>query len=121
MDHLSENGLIGVISPRYAYRGEGYPYGDWLVEKGEFADLFLRLRSLGASRFCVVGLSKEGFDSVYQRSYARVSEDRKQIWWWRTQVPLIKEKLENLTSTFPVPLPNVFDRLTRIDALFGQF
>jgi len=120
-DHLAENGLIGIISPRYAYHGEGYPYGDWPVEKEEFAKLFLKLQSLGAKRFFMIGLSREGFDAIYKRSYENVDEERKQVWAWRTDVSVVKRKLDNFRDSFPAQLPNEFHQLTRLDALFAQF
>lgn len=68
-DHLANQGLICVVSPRYAFWGAGYSFEDLPIEKLVFLDLINRFMSLGSNKIWVVGMSHKGFDPVVNRSY----------------------------------------------------
>ena len=67
-EHLTENGLFGVCSSRYAFHGEGVSFGYIPDEKLHFVELYYDLVRLGAKEIYLVGMSQDGFDKVFERS-----------------------------------------------------
>lgn len=75
-DQLTDTGVIGVVSSRYAFHGGGSNYSQLSDEKLSFIDLFMKLKTLGAKKVTMIGLSQEGFDQLVETS---VSQNEQQI------------------------------------------
>lgn len=67
-EQLTVNGLIGVVSSRYAFHGAGYSYSQLPEEKLSFIDVFDRLQRLGAKRIYLFGITQRSFDEMLVRS-----------------------------------------------------
>jgi hypothetical protein len=72
---LKDNGLIGVVSSRYAFRGAGYDYTQLSDEKLNFVDVYDRFRRLGAKKIYLVGVSQDGFDHMLAQSHDEDTSD----------------------------------------------
>ncbi len=65
---------VGVVSSRYAFHGAGFNYQNLPEEKLNFAELYTRLKALGAKKFYFVGLSQEGFSQLVTLSTSTVEQ-----------------------------------------------
>lgn len=114
-DHLVEDGLIGIVSSRYAYLGAGYMFGQLPREKLDFIDLYRRLSLLGAQRFYILGMSQAGFESVVTRSYQALDPKKEDdLLSWRN----ITKVIGKLRSACGIER---LDTIARIDGIFAEF
>lgn len=67
-NRLSGNGLIGIVSSRYAFHGAGFNYQQLPEEKLTFIDVYERFQRLGAKRIFIFGVSQNGFDQIVAKS-----------------------------------------------------
>ncbi len=77
--HLTNNGLIGVVSSRYAFHGAGYDYSQLPDEKLSFVDVYDRFSRLGAKKIYLLGITQEGFDEMLKRSVEQRQTERNQL------------------------------------------
>lgn len=92
--HLMNKGLIGVISPRYAFHGAGYSYDQLSEEKLNVIDLFDRFQKLRAKKIYLFGVTQEGFDQMLERSVEQFKpqSDKTQ------KIQLVREQLRKISN-----------------------
>lgn len=143
--HLTNNGLVGVVSSRYAFHGAGYGYGQLPDEKLSFIDVYDRFQRLGAKRIYLLGLTQEGFDQMLARSIEQFPKEHDQYKLQRDEIESVREQLRSVAN---LPQNDVYSRygdnpeyqksrirgvinatkdipelnkLARIDAIFAEF
>ncbi len=134
-EHLTPNGVMGIISSRYAFHGAGYSFDQYPDEKLSFVDLYSRFMDLGAKKIYIVGLSQEGLDKLLPREeefdektkiirnqlkscknlpivdlYINIGSDHDGF-----EKELIKKTLGKVGE---IP---ALDKIARIDAIFAEF
>lgn len=137
-DHLSTNGLIGIVSSRYAFHGAGYDYSQLPDEKLSFIDAYDRFQGLHAKKVYLFGVTQEGFDQMLVRSTKQNEPQPDRIKSVREQLRRIsnlpqadvysqfgdnpdyqKSRIRKaIESTRSIP---EFNALARIDAVFAEF
>lgn len=142
---LTSNGLIGVVSSRYAFHGAGYDFSQLPEEKLSFIDVYDRFQRLGAKKIHLFGISQDGFDQILTRSMEQSSEGHNTYEVDQNQVALIREQLRLISN---IPENDVYSRfgnnqdyqksrlhdvieatknipelnaIARIDAIFAEF
>jgi len=142
---LSRNGLIGVVSSRYAFHGAGYRYSQLPDEKLSFVDLYDRFQRLGAKRLYIFGVSQEGFDQMLARSIEQYPKEQEEFKLKQEEIDSVRQALRDVSS---LPGEDVYSRygdnpdyqksrirgvkeatkstselnaIARIDAIFAEF
>jgi hypothetical protein len=64
---LKDNGMLGVVSSRYAYFGSEYAFDHYVDEKLSFIDVYADMVQLGAKSIYVFGMSHNGLDFMIER------------------------------------------------------
>ncbi|HBO11058.1 TPA: hypothetical protein DD448_03900 [Candidatus Collierbacteria bacterium] len=103
---LSPKGVVGIVSPRYAFHGGGYNFNSLPEEKMVFFDAMERLSRLKAKKFYMVGLSREGVRKVIDFSLKVIQQGR---------VPIlnsveIEEVVNQLADVNKLPVEDVYSR-----------
>jgi hypothetical protein len=141
---LARDGMIGIVSSRYAFHGSGFNYYELPEEKLNFIDLYDRLRRLGAKKFHIFGVSQAGFDQMLKRSIAQNQQEYGQN-INQDKVAAIRDQLKDSSSLPPEDIYSKFggnpeyqksrirgvkeaakdisgiNELARIDAIFAEF
>ncbi len=89
--HLTGNGLIGVVSSRYAFHGAGWDFRSLPEEKLSFVELVFRLKEQGAKEICLVGISQKRFDELLTDSQ-KIQDGKQTIW------PLKADEISKIRS-----------------------
>lgn len=136
-NQLSRDGLIGVISSRYAFHGAGYGYDQLPEEKLIFFDLYDRFQQLGAKSMYLFGVSQEGFDQMLARSIKEYPKEHDKYKLKQEKIDTVREELRTIANlpdqaayfekshiqsvkekTKNIPKLNA---IARIDAIFAEF
>ena len=144
-ERLTSNGLIGIVSSRYAFHGAGYGYTQLPDEKLSFIDVYDRFQRLGVKRIYLFGVSQEGFDQMIARSIEQYPKEYREFKLKRDQINSVREKLRNVSN---LPREDVYSQygdnpdyqksricgsieatkdvselntIARIDAIFAEF
>jgi hypothetical protein len=104
---LSKNGLIGIVSSRYAFHGAGYEYSQLPDEKLSFVDVYDRLQRLGAKKFYIFGVSQEGFDQMLARSVEQYPVEHEQFKLKPEEINSVREQLRTVSD---LPNEDVYSR-----------
>lgn len=142
---LSRDGLIGVVSSRYAFHGAGYGYGQLHDEKLSFADVHNRFQQLGAKKLYLFGVSQEGFDQLLARSIEQYPKEHEIIKLKQEKIDKVREGLRDISNLPDEDVYSVYgdnpnyqkshirsvkeatknisalNVLARIDAIFAEF
>jgi len=133
IDMLVPGGLIGIISSRYAFHGQGYSFENLPKERSNFLKTLSTALSLGLQKLYVFGVTHDGMRIGVETSRnkgARVAETYKDIdpddlimgsYVYPSSVieavlSELRQAQNNSSSEFPQ-----LDGISRIDALFMEF
>lgn len=119
LNHLTDTGMIGIVSSRYAYHGAGYFFEDLPAEKQEFEWLYNQFINLGAIVIYLVGMSHGGFDHAFNIPPNAIPIDET----GREVSKLLDQSRRDAVrrALFEHTTPDGFDKLARIDAIFVEF
>ena len=143
--HLTSNGLIGMVSSRYAFHGAGHGFDQLPEEKLSFIDLFNRFQRLGAKKIFLVGVTQDGFNQILTRSIEQYPEKYAEFKLTQEEIDSTRTKLKSVSD---LPIEDVYSRygddpdyqkslirdsieatanipelnaLARVDAIFAEF
>lgn len=97
-ERLTSNGLVGVVSSRYAFHGAGYGYSQLPDEKFSFIDVYDRFQRLGAKRIYLLGITQEGFDQMLARSIEQFPKKYDQFKLKQNEVGSVREQLRSISN-----------------------
>lgn len=95
---LVRNGLIGIVSSRYAFHGAGYGYSQLSDEKLCFIDLYDRFQQLGAKKIYLFGVSQEGFDQMLARSIDQYPKEHEEYKLAQEEIDAVREELRTVAN-----------------------
>ena len=136
-DRLNPNGLIGIISSRYAFHGAGYGFTSLPDEKVEFLDVINRFIKLKAKKIHIIGISQSGFDQVLSKSISELPEKYSEYKTSNEGIESVRKQLKTITdlpensiyleSSYVISLKEgmskieELQKIARIDAIFAEF
>jgi len=122
-NHLTPNGVIGIVSSRYAFHGAGYDFNRLYDEKLSVIDACKCFQDLGAKKIGVIGVTQEGFDRMVEQSIKQYNEMDGPKNPGIADFYLSQESIDSTIANLKKRVPEFpeLDGLARIDAIFAKF